>query len=78
MQLSPSPFQIATTDGAMVAGNLYEELVVPSSDGGIKLGQAESWRIENEGKRIVFTLREGLQWNNGGPLVAGGFCESNG
>ncbi|MTI13914.1 peptide ABC transporter substrate-binding protein [Sansalvadorimonas verongulae] len=70
-----NPFQIATIDSAIVTENIYEGLVVPSSDGGIKAGQAENWRFENQGRRIVFTLRDGLQWSNGDPLVADDFVK---
>ncbi|MBD2104889.1 ABC transporter substrate-binding protein [Leptolyngbya sp. FACHB-261] len=31
---------------------------------------AESWEIDNTGKRIRFTLRDGLQWSDGQPLTA--------
>jgi peptide/nickel transport system substrate-binding protein len=31
---------------------------------------AEKWEISKDGKRIVFTLREGLKWSDGAPLTA--------
>jgi len=31
---------------------------------------AESWRIENGGKRYVFKLREDARWSNGDPITA--------
>ncbi|MGB5974199.1 MAG: ABC transporter substrate-binding protein, partial [Nodosilinea sp.] len=31
---------------------------------------AESWEISEEGRRLVFTLREGLRWSDGEPLTA--------
>jgi peptide/nickel transport system substrate-binding protein len=31
---------------------------------------AEKWEISKDGKRVVFTLREGLKWSDGAPLTA--------
>ena len=70
-----NPFQIATADSAFVAENLFEGLVELTADGDLVPAQAESWRIENEGHRIVFTLRKGLRWSNGDLLTAGDFVE---
>jgi len=49
----------------------YEGLVETNGlTGAIEPGLAESWEISNQGKRIVFTLRDGLQWSDGHPLTA--------
>ncbi|WP_281645416.1 peptide ABC transporter substrate-binding protein [Parendozoicomonas sp. Alg238-R29] len=68
-----NPFQILTSDSAALAENLFEGLIVPTPDGDVAPGQAESWKFENDGHRIVFTLRKGLRWSNGDPLTAQDF-----
>ncbi len=70
---SLNPFQVQTFDSAFVASNLYEGLVVLNADGDIVPAQAQQWRLENGGKRMVFTLRPGLRWSNGDPLTASDF-----
>lgn len=32
-------------------------------------GLAESWEVSKDGKKIVFTLREGLKWSDGEPMT---------
>ncbi|XZN91414.1 MAG: ABC transporter substrate-binding protein [Microcoleus sp.] len=32
-------------------------------------GLAESWKVSKDGKKIVFTLREGLKWSDGEPMT---------
>lgn len=36
-------------------------------------GAAESWEVSEDGRRYVFTLREGLVWSDGTPLTAHDF-----
>jgi peptide/nickel transport system substrate-binding protein len=38
--------------------------------GEIKPDLAESWEISEDGRRVVFTLRQGLRWSDGKPLTA--------
>jgi peptide/nickel transport system substrate-binding protein len=38
--------------------------------GEVKPDLAESWEISEDGRRVVFTLREGLRWSDGEPLTA--------
>ncbi|MBD2000658.1 ABC transporter substrate-binding protein [Leptolyngbya sp. FACHB-541] len=38
--------------------------------GEVKPDLAESWEIFEDGRRVVFTLREGLRWSDGEPLTA--------
>ena len=38
--------------------------------GEIEPALAESWKISDDKKQIVFTLREGLKWSDGEPLTA--------
>lgn len=41
-----------------------------SEDGNTKPGLAKSWKIENEGKTYVFTLRENIKFSDGSKLTA--------
>lgn len=38
--------------------------------GEVKPDLAESWEISEDGRQVVFTLREGLRWSDGEPLTA--------
>jgi peptide/nickel transport system substrate-binding protein len=68
----PKTFNYALSqESPNIFGLTYEGLVETNGlTGAIEPGLAESWQISNEGKRIVFTLREGLQWSDGYPLTA--------
>jgi len=53
---------------------LYEGLVTKNAKTlAIEPAVAESWRIENDGKRYVFKLRENAKWSNGDPVTAHDF-----
>ena len=49
--------------------DLYEGLTAYDPEGRIVPGIAESWQTKDN-KTWIFTLREGLRWSNGEPLVA--------
>jgi len=49
--------------------DLYEGLTAYDPEGKIVPGIAESWQTKDN-KTWIFTLREGLRWSNGAPLVA--------
>ena len=49
--------------------DLYEGLTDYDPEGKIVPGIAESWQTKDN-KTWIFTLREGLRWSNGAPLVA--------
>ena len=49
--------------------DLYEGLTAYDPEGKIVPGIAESWQTKDN-KTWIFTLREGLRWSNGDPLVA--------
>lgn len=57
---SPNVF-LYTTEGLTTQDGLTGE-VVPA--------MAESWQVSEDGKTIVFTLREGLKWSDGEPITA--------
>lgn len=55
----------------IVLGLIYTSLLSTNGvTGELEPELAESWEISPDQKRIVFTLREGLQWSDGEPLTA--------
>ncbi len=55
---------------ASFVSQLYESLTAVDSSLTIRPALASSWTIENGGKRVVFTLRDGLTFSDGTPLTA--------
>ncbi len=55
---------------ASYVSQLYESLTAVDPSLAIRPALAESWTIENEGRRVVFTLRDGLTFSDGTPLTA--------
>lgn len=50
---------------------MYENLVQNSDvDGSPTKGLADSWKVEDDGKKWVFTLQDGLEWSDGEPITA--------
>lgn len=53
-----------------IFGLLYEGLLSQNAiTTELEPALAESWEVSEDNKRIVFTLREGLQWSDGEPLT---------
>jgi oligopeptide transport system substrate-binding protein len=59
-----------------VLRDLFEGLVTESPSGAIEPGQAQSWALSDDGLTMRFTLREGLRFANGEPLLAADFAAS--
>ena len=55
---------------AAVTAQLFESLTTFDADRQTRPALAESWRIEDGGKRIVFHMRPGLTFSDGSPLGA--------
>jgi oligopeptide transport system substrate-binding protein len=55
---------------AAVTAQLFESLTTFDADRQTRPALAESWRIEDGGKRIVFHMRAGLTFSDGTPLQA--------
>lgn len=53
-----------------VFGYIYEGLISENGYGQIEPALAESWQVSEDKKRIIFTLRKGLQWSDAQPLTA--------
>ncbi|GAB4375333.1 MAG: ABC transporter substrate-binding protein [Elainellaceae cyanobacterium] len=70
----PSTFNYALNDSLFttaVLGLVYTGMLTTNGiTGELEPELAESWEIAEDDKRIVFTLREGLQWSDGEPLTA--------
>ncbi len=62
----------AVTDGlsAQLLTQIFEGLTVLDSDSDVRPALAESWRVEDEGRRLVFELRDDLAFSDGTPLTA--------
>jgi len=56
-----------------VLRDVYEGLVVEGPRGDIEPGVARRWRFDEEGRRIVFELRDDARWCNGDPVTAADF-----
>ena len=68
----PKTFNPVLNDEANhVFGYTYEGLTTADGiTGDVIPAQAESWEISEDGRTIVFPLREGLRWSDGEPLTA--------
>lgn len=62
----------AITDGlsAQVLTQVFEGLTVLDANSRVQPALAESWRLEDDGQRLVFELRSGLSFSDGTPLDA--------
>ncbi len=56
--------------GYSIFGYMYEGLINENGlTSKLEPGLAESWEVSKDGKKIVFTLREGLKWSDGEPMT---------
>ena len=62
----------AITDGisAQVLTQVFEGLTVLDGESKVQPALAESWRLEDDGHRLVFELRDGLAFSDGTSLTA--------
>lgn len=70
---TPSTLDPAATGdagSAAVTAQMFESLTTFDAAGQTRPALAESWQIEDGGKRIVFQLRPGLEFSDGSPLDA--------
>ena len=56
-----------------VLRDAYEGLVTESADGRPEPGQASGWEVSRDGREYRFTLRPGLRWSDGQPVLAADF-----
>jgi peptide/nickel transport system substrate-binding protein len=73
-QSDPSTFNYPLNNSlytTAVLGLMYTGLLNTNGiTGELEPALAEEWEIAPDSKRIIFTLREGLQWSDGEPLTA--------
>ncbi len=50
--------------------NLYDTLVYPTPEGGVKPNVAESWETTSDGLTWTFSLRKGIKFHDGSELTA--------
>jgi len=67
--LDPTGGAAAAIDEVVYA-NVFEGLTRFEADGSISPALASEWRIENDGKRYVFTLRSGVKYHDGADFTA--------
>ena len=67
----PKTFNYALSqESPNVFSLIYEGLIGENGlNGELEPALAESWKISEDKKRIVFTMREGLKWSDGEPLT---------
>ena len=67
---SIDPARHGDAGSAAVIAQLFETLTAFDSSLTLRPALAESWSVENGGRRVVFTLRDGLRFSDGSPLRA--------
>ena len=70
---SPStldPAAVGDAGSSAIIAQLFETLTAFDDDLRLQPALAESWRIEDDGRRIVFRMRPGLTFSDGSPLGA--------
>ncbi len=55
---------------SVLAYNVYDTLVMPDPDNGVKPSVATKWTVSNGGKRFTFTLRPNVKFHDGSTLEA--------
>ena len=68
--LSWDPAAISDGASAQVLTQVYEGLAVLDASSQVRPALAESWRLEEDGRRLVFELRPGLSFSDGTPVSA--------
>src|SRR3712207_4079262 len=65
---SLNPYQVVSSTSEQLLLNVFEGLIMPSSDGSVIPALAESYEISEDGKTYIFTIREGVTFHNGNPM----------
>ncbi|MFI5291890.1 MAG: ABC transporter substrate-binding protein [Candidatus Limnocylindrales bacterium] len=55
---------------AATIAQIFEGWTAVDAGGTIQPALAESWRVEDGGRRLVFTLRDGITYSDGSPITA--------
>ena len=70
------PAAAGDAGSAAFIAQLYETVTAFDDDRRLQPALAESWRIEADGRRVVFRIRPGLTFSDGSPLLAGDVVRS--
>lgn len=65
---SLNPYQVVSSASEQILFNVFEGLVMPSSQGGVQAALAESYKISEDGKTYTFTIRDGVKFHNGNSM----------
>lgn len=68
--LSWDPARISDALSAQLLSQVYEGLTVLDGGDQVRPALARSWTVEDDGRAIVFELRDGLTFSDGSPLDA--------
>jgi oligopeptide transport system substrate-binding protein len=68
--LSWDPADLFDAVSVQLVSQVFEGLTVLDGGDRVRPALAESWTVEDEGRRIVFELRDGLSFSDGSPLDA--------
>lgn len=68
--LTSDPAQMNDGPSLVLATLMYDGLLSFSSDLAIQSALAQSWTIEDQGKRLIFTLRKDAVFHDGTPVTA--------
>lgn len=71
---SLDPHRARSTESMQVLRDVFEGLTRLDRAAAPVPGAAESWTVSDDGLVYTFTLRPGLRWSNGDPLVAEDFA----
>ena len=67
---SIDPARHGDAASAAIVAQLFETLTAFDASLTLRPALAESWTVEDGGRRVVFQLRDGLEFSDGTPLVA--------
>ena len=64
------PWLAGESAASDIAGHIYNQLLKYDKNLNIEGDLAEKWLVEDEGKKITFTLKQGITWEDGKPFTA--------
>src|SRR5690349_20231568 len=64
------PARTGDAESSAVIAQLFETLTTFDADLELRPALAESWKVQDDGRRVVFTLRPDLTFSDGSPLRA--------
>ncbi len=78
VQIGPNPETLdpalnSAVDGGNMLITLFETLLIIDKDNKVQPGQAESYKVSDDGLVWTFTMRDGLKWSDGSELNAKDF-----